>query len=532
MTLAPERAQSQQGGVIPSYGAETSQQRRELVGSYSYEDAGLRVEVVRFGDPLVGRAIDIEVAGMAKLGDPEEEVREEFEPYSDASLFFLAFEDGKPSTPENIVGMGRIVETTAKTGAKTLNDLASIDTWATHRDKDEATIAGLIELAQDDVVEKFMTESGCKDLEKVWDIATLSLDLQREKRTQLLAADSIITSFTRQGVASYRRGELTHITSFNEVHAHGFFLRLGYPLQKLFGREPMKYDSFGSDEGMTAQPAWMSMEDLIGTINSGHMPHMKKLRALLEIDSVEIAPPPVTIEPTPELNTRELAATSYLDRIKALLGAGAEDYKGASTLQKLGLFATAAFLAYEWGPGNETVTPLIAAQVLNRTEGTWGAVATAAIAGGVTYSEQRVSGELAAYAGSAFPKTADKALGLFDAGEKDDAKHKSWGDLPRKTRFGYAFFLGSTFAAVREAVVTGGTDYRNLRKAAHSSALTAGATVAVTGGAAGILKDVSAGTPLESTSEFVVNTAANPLTWLGLLGASALVNRIKRKHAT
>jgi hypothetical protein len=54
---------------------------------------------------------------------------------------------------------------------------------------------------------------------------------------------------------------------------------------------------------------------------------------------------------------------------------------------------------------------------------------------------------------------AGTAFDLFGSAENGDAKRARYATLPRRLQLVYAFFLGSTFAAVREATVVGRSDF-------------------------------------------------------------------------
>jgi hypothetical protein len=250
----------------------------DMLNVRTRERVPLRVEVVNSSDPRVDKAHEIEVAAMVALGDPEHEVREEFAPYRDKSLYFLAFDKDSAGTADEILGMGRIIPSNETDGNKSLLDLAKIPGWAIN---DEfTTTTGETFHYPEEVIAAFKAESGCDSLDKVWDIATLGMQLVKNA----IIAEALIASFTRETVREARAGNLTHVTSFNQVHADKYFRSLGYPFNDMFGLGPMMYDSFDSGEGMTAQPAWLSTEDLLQTIRESAKSHMRRVvtRAVVE----------------------------------------------------------------------------------------------------------------------------------------------------------------------------------------------------------------------------------------------------------
>jgi hypothetical protein len=249
----------------------------EVLHTYTYPKTNLRVEVVGPNDYRVAEAIEVEVAAMAALGDPEEEVREEFEPYRYNSLMFLAYAQDAMGTDEEILGMGRIIPSTETYGNKSLADLASIAGWTAPEVAEEVSSAEGVTHSTEEVMRAFKEEAACESMDKVWDIATLGMRLDLGIRENAMVADSLIASFAQEVITAWKEGDLTHVTSFNEVHAYQHFMKLGYPFKELFNLGPMMYDSFGSGEGMTAQPAWLSVEDLAQKIAKAQTRHMGAL---------------------------------------------------------------------------------------------------------------------------------------------------------------------------------------------------------------------------------------------------------------
>ncbi len=228
-------------------------------------------------------------------------------------------------------------------------------------------------------------------------------------------------------------------------------------------------------------------------------------------------------EPYPAESMAPLAADAsqlgYWQRLKSLWHAGKEDYHTAGFSQKVGLLATAGWLAYEWGPGNETVTPYIAAAVLERTDGYSGAAVTAAVAGGFTFVQQTASGMTTAATVSTFPRLAGTACEFADSKSAKDPGDRSWKNLGKWRQFDYAFLGGSSFVVTREAAATGNTDATYLKKQAVRSAAIAGGTVAALGAGLDTLSQSAQGTSMENEADIVVDIASNPLTWIGYVVA-------------
>jgi hypothetical protein len=220
---------------------------------------------------------------------------------------------------------------------------------------------------------------------------------------------------------------------------------------------------------------------------------------------------------------------SYVDRIKTLWSAMRADFIGAGVGQKLGLMGMVAFIAYEWGPGNEVATPLVGAQVLARTSGLTTVIATSLITGGFTFVEQMASGWTVAYTGSQFPRLNRTAYELTQD-QEGNARYGAWDEISLGKRFAYAFYLGSTAAVIREGAVTGKTRFRELRRPAFGSAVITSSTIAVLGAVLGATKWACAGTPAQPYADVLVAIVSSPLTWLGLLVITLGYGKLTRRQ--
>ncbi len=86
--------------------------------------------------------------------------------------------------------------------------------------------------------------------------------------------------------------------------------------------------------------------------------------------------------------------------------AAAADFRDATWPQRLALAGMAFWLMYEWGPGNETVTPWLLAQVIAGTDSAWVIPLTAFVAFGFTAAQQLASGFTALAGFSTFERTS------------------------------------------------------------------------------------------------------------------------------
>ncbi len=265
-----------EGFCIPQQQLSSPERMTPYFPTYEYPRYKVRVDVVDGLDPRVAEAHEMEVAAMVDLGDPEHEVRAEFAPYMESSMYFLAYDtrvaDGK------MLGMGRIIPSNERTRNKSIQDLATIDSWTSDKLEKMFIVnsAGETEYGYtaEEVTRGFKAESGCESMDEVWDLSTLGYDLKLPETRKVKVAEAIIASFTNEAMLRYGDGKLSHVVSFNQVDAHGFFGKLGYPYHEMFDLEPMTYDSFDSGEGMLAQPGWISLREAAGVIEAQGTRHM------------------------------------------------------------------------------------------------------------------------------------------------------------------------------------------------------------------------------------------------------------------
>lgn len=226
----------------------------------------------------------------------------------------------------------------------------------------------------------------------------------------------------------------------------------------------------------------------------------------------------------------------WTDRLRLIRTAGADDYRASRFAQKLALVATLAWLAYEWGPGNEAVTPMIGAMVLSRSHAAAAVVATSLVTGVFTALQQLASGGTAAYAATTFPRLAETIYHQFNTDEKGQASRRPWVELPTGQRFLYAFSLGSSYAVFREAAVTRDVSFWRLVRVSARSAIISAVLVGVLGAAMGLLKWWADGTVAQPYVDVVLAVVGNPLVWIGILLVYVLVlwarSRFRRLKAT
>lgn len=100
----------------------------------------------------------------------------------------------------------------------------------------------------------------------------------------------------------------------------------------------------------------------------------------------------------------------------------AADFQFARWHRRLALVAVVGWLAYEWGAGNETLTPWILAKVISNTHGAVAIPATAIVGFAFTTLQQLASGFTALTGFSMFDRTATAAVAAPARTEGDLAR--------------------------------------------------------------------------------------------------------------
>jgi hypothetical protein len=213
----------------------------------------------------------------------------------------------------------------------------------------------------------------------------------------------------------------------------------------------------------------------------------------------------------------------------SLRAAVAADFRGSGWRRRLALCGVVLWLAYEWGIGNETVTPWLLARVIAERDGI-GAIPAAALVGFTFTTVQQLLAGLTALAGfSMFDRTASAAWSRLESrfGEVPG----EWSNLRLTGRAVLVFGLGTTAVALLQIMATGRADMRHHRRAIVEAALLCGTIVGVLGGAAGALaysgRRIDA---IDGATEWVLRVLGNPLFWLGILVVVALVHLARRDH--
>jgi hypothetical protein len=218
-----------------------------------------------------------------------------------------------------------------------------------------------------------------------------------------------------------------------------------------------------------------------------------------------------------EIDTMPNTMTKW-QRIKDIYQYAKKDFIQSRLLGKAAIVGLVGITAYEWGPGNETFTPLLTGQVLDRAGGLGGIALTAAISGGFVAAEQLASGYLARRTVTEHPRLSKRMFAHFsDSKESEEIKHKTFTELPMSKKIIYPFFLGSSFNVLREAYAVGEMDDNRLRKVSRLSAFVAGLTVSLMGAGVDTINQYYEHN--ETVQTGLDWTLKNPLFWVGIMAA-------------
>ena len=240
---------------------------------------------------------------------------------------------------------------------------------------------------------------------------------------------------------------------------------------------------------------------------------------------------PTEISSAPNNEDTDTVRLSRLQKIKDIYGVAREDFYRTTWKGKITLGSLMVMGAYEWGPGNETVTPIIAGRVLDVANGIGGVALTAAVGGGFVAGQQLAASYLARKTAAEFPTVSDHFYqNIGREKESGDVKFRSFDDLSYRRKFLYSTGLGSSFNVLREAAVTEELNQNRLKRVGRTSSLIAGITVAtVSGGVDVINQHFSDSEPVQSVIDWSVK---NPAFWLGVMGVMWASDYYKSKRST
>lgn len=215
---------------------------------------------------------------------------------------------------------------------------------------------------------------------------------------------------------------------------------------------------------------------------------------------------------------------------KRLHRAFSTDFRAANWARRFALMAVIGWLVYEWGAGNETLTPWILAKVIKDTHGAVAIPVTAGIGFGFTTVQQLASGFTALTGFSMFDRTANAAWQRL-RGENDTAPGE-WSRLTPVGRGALVFGLGTTAVALIQIMSTGRTGVRRHASVVVQSAFLCGAMVGGIGALAASVAVIGRRVhSLARGTEWILRILGNPLFWVGLLLLGVVVNSVGRRLA-
>jgi hypothetical protein len=213
------------------------------------------------------------------------------------------------------------------------------------------------------------------------------------------------------------------------------------------------------------------------------------------------------------------------DRKPSIRQAAVADFRGATWRQRLALVGAMSWIAYEWGPGNETLTPWLLARVIAGTESAWVIPLAALVGFGFTAVQQLASGFTALAGFSMFDRTSRAAWNRL-RGVSDTAPGE-WSRLGWVARSAIVFPLGTTSVALIQIMTTGEVGVRRHGRVVATSALLCAGLVGALGAIAANLALVGRSVPaLQGATNWILRVLGNPLFWLILIVVSLLARRL------
>lgn len=209
-----------------------------------------------------------------------------------------------------------------------------------------------------------------------------------------------------------------------------------------------------------------------------------------------------------------------------LIMACREDWSTSSRTRRYLLLVVIAGLAYEWGPGNETLTPWLSAALLEAhlPVGTAILLVPAGVAA-FTFAQQLAVGLLTLYGLHTFPALTEATNGRI---KRRVGRHlPPWGQLPRLQAVAISLSLGGSAVAVLETL---SASPRASRTVTVSAGLCALATFLITGAFAAALS-TAAHSGFESSTRLALRVLSNPLPWLALAFTPSLIRWARRRTA-
>jgi hypothetical protein len=215
-----------------------------------------------------------------------------------------------------------------------------------------------------------------------------------------------------------------------------------------------------------------------------------------------------------ESRVTDIEDLTFWEKVKDIAKAARNDFTVSGIPGKAVLGGFVGMVGYELGPGNETITPMIAGQFLDASNGVGGVAITAAAGALTVAGQQLTSGFFARKTAKTFPTVSQKTYEYMNSASAEKDRFKTFSDLSFFRKWYYGMFFGSSFTVTREAFVVGETDEKRLRQVGRMSSFLAASTTAVIAGGADTLNQ--AFPENQVVQAFMDHGVKNPLVWLGL----------------
>jgi len=203
-----------------------------------------------------------------------------------------------------------------------------------------------------------------------------------------------------------------------------------------------------------------------------------------------------------------------------------QEFKNANFKTQLLIASLIGMTAYEFGPGNETFTPLIGGLALGEVKGIGGVALTGVVTASTVLGQQLASGYLARRTVTQAPKVTERMYELMGE-DKEDVSYPGFNELALPKRILNAFFLGSSYNIIREAVVNNEYDPDALRRIGRKSAALATLTTLAAGSTVEVVNQAFSDS---AAVQFGVNVIAFPPTWILAATGAFAYDIVKNKR--
>lgn len=210
------------------------------------------------------------------------------------------------------------------------------------------------------------------------------------------------------------------------------------------------------------------------------------------------------------------------------------DFSTATGARILGVIVLLAWMAFQWGFGNDILLPPIVARAFEAVDDgkTWlsgsAAVAAGVGAGGAFWGLTQAFDAVIVLSGLRLIPNITARISNF---LRDKGWVKSFAELSWGTRFLIAYASGASILCLVDVFATGRSGLRSRGRMVVQAVGLAVAGVAIAIAVVSIVIAVGARVPAtEGAADFVLRYARNPVTWLviygSIVGISALAGRI------